>query len=78
MRTRGVPWSWTKRASVRVQTSRQDAIDIEAAARAWAARAPRFGFCTGCGAMIDEANGRLHDEGCITAEPERCAKGQIT
>jgi hypothetical protein len=44
----------------------------------WALRAPSVGFCSGCGAHVDEAHGKLHDEGCIPSAPFRCQPGQRT
>jgi len=59
-------------------STRNEVADVEQAARKWSELAPRFGFCGGCGARVDEANGKLHDEGCITADPARCRPGQRT
>ncbi len=58
--------------------SRDVEADIEQEARRWASVATKLGWCNGCGATIDEANGKLHDEGCIPSAPERCRKGQRT
>lgn len=70
---KATPRAWRRGPRVRA-ASAVDAIDIEAEAKAWAARAVRFGFCLGCGAVVDEAAGKLHDDGCITADPSRCGK----
>ena len=42
----------------------------------WELRAPRVGFCTGCGAIVNEPCGKKHDEGCLPGQPNRCQKGQ--
>lgn len=52
--------------------------EVKREAERWARIAPRKGFCNCCGATVDEENGRLHDEGCIPSQPERCRKGQRT
>jgi len=72
--------AWKRGTVVRSGSSpaRDVVADIEQEARRWAEVAPRLGWCGGCGARVDEANGKLHDEGCIPAQPERCRKGQIT
>lgn len=67
------------RSGSSIGMSLQDELaDIELAAKKWAETAPRLGFCTMCGAIVDEEKGRLHDEGCIPSAPERCQKGQRT
>lgn len=52
--------------------------DGDREAKHWEAMAPALGFCPRCGAHVDEANGKLHDEHCIPGKPERCQKGQNT
>jgi hypothetical protein len=73
---KATPRSWNRSVRVRSTISREDVADIEAEAKAWAAKAVRLGFCNGCGAVVNEEAGRLHDDGCIPSQPERCAKGQ--
>jgi hypothetical protein len=69
-RARGV------RRPTRAGSGRPDERDIAAESARWDALAPTVGFCCGCGAIVDEPAGRLHDEGCIESAPERCRKGQ--
>jgi hypothetical protein len=74
---RGPSRKWMKRQPRATPASLRDVeADMELEARKWRELAPRFGFCNGCGARVDEANGKLHDEGCIPGEPERCMPGQ--
>lgn len=56
---------------------RQDELDCEQQTKRWESLAPKLGWCSGCGAHVDEANGKLHDEGCLLDE-SRCKKGQRT
>lgn len=70
-----------RRGRIRVATVRESIEhekDVEAARVKWAALAPAIGWCHGCGAHVDEANGKLHDEHCLPAHPHRCQKGQNT
>jgi hypothetical protein len=74
---RGPGRTWKKyRPATTAHAARDIEADMELEARKWRELAPRLGFCNGCGARIDEANGKLHDEGCIPGQPERCTPGQ--
>ncbi len=78
---RGSVGAWKKGTNVRVSSAREvrdEVADIELAARKWAEVAVRVGWCSGCGGRVDEANGILHDEHCIPADPSRCQKGKVT
>lgn len=72
-RKRGVRRSGGSGASLR-----DELADIELEAKKWAELAPKLGFCGSCGARVNEAEGKLHDEGCIPSQPERCRVGQRT
>ncbi len=72
---------WRVRSHVKVvgvggPGSRDVVADGEREAERWRRLAPVLGYCGGCGARVDEKNGKLHDEGCIPSQPDRCTPGQ--
>ncbi len=71
---KAIPRAW-RRGGLRTVTATRDVeIDMDLEAARFRRLAPVLGFCGACGAVVDEARGKLHGWDCPHLPPERrCA-----